>query len=58
MGTYNLGSYDAAHVVTALEVGASELASVDGDFERVADLITVRIIRDPSQPLSDGSSVS
>jgi predicted nucleic acid-binding protein len=47
MATCNIGSYDAAHVATALAVGATEVAAVDGHFSRVSHLIPVRLIRDP-----------
>jgi predicted nucleic acid-binding protein len=46
MAACNIGSYDAAHVATALAVGATELAGVDGHFSRVSHLIPVRIVRD------------
>lgn len=47
MASCNLGSYDAAHVATALASGATEIAAVDGHFSRVNHLIAVRLIRDP-----------
>jgi predicted nucleic acid-binding protein len=47
MVSCNLGSYDAAHVATALASGATEIATVDGHFSRVSHLIAVRIVRDP-----------
>ena len=49
MATCNIGSYDTAHVATALAVGATELAAVDGHFSRASHLMTVQRIRD-SQP--------
>ncbi len=47
MASCNLGSYDAAHVATALAAGATEIAAVDGHFSRASHLIAVRLIRDP-----------
>jgi hypothetical protein len=52
MGSCNLGSYDAAHVATALMFGATEFASVDGHFSRVSHLIAVRLIRDQPPSLT------
>lgn len=52
MASCNLGSYDAAHVATALAAGASEIAAVDGHFSRASHLIAVRIIRDPQEASS------
>jgi predicted nucleic acid-binding protein len=42
----NIGSYDAAHLATAIEAGAIELAAVDGHFTRASHLMSVRLIRD------------
>lgn len=48
MGSHNLQSYDAAHVATAIAAGATDLAAVDGHFERADGLVTVHIVRDPT----------
>lgn len=44
MSLYNLKSYDAAHVATALRAGVHDFASVDGDYVRVSEL-RIHIIR-------------
>lgn len=44
MSLYNLKSYDAAHVATALRAGLHDFATVDGDYSRVSGL-QIHIIR-------------
>lgn len=43
---FNLGSYDAAHVSTALAAGASRIVTLDKQFERARPVIDVHIIPD------------
>lgn len=50
MVSCNLSSYDAAHVATALSLGVTDLAAVDGHFERASHLLTVHTIRSPLIP--------
>jgi predicted nucleic acid-binding protein len=38
MAQYHLDSYDALHAATAIYYGASEFATLDSDFTRVAEL--------------------
>ena len=44
MSRYNLKSYDATHVATALRAGIHDFATVDSDYVRVTEL-TVHVIR-------------
>ena len=45
----NLSSYDAAHVATALSLGITDLAAVDGHFERASHLLTIHTVRTPPE---------
>jgi predicted nucleic acid-binding protein len=45
MCRYQIKSYDATHVATAIHLGIADFASVDGDFMRV-DALNVTLIRD------------
>jgi len=43
---HNLDSYDAAHIATALSVGASHIVALDRHYGRVRNIIDVHIIPD------------
>ena len=45
MCRYQIKSYDATHVATAMRLGIADFASVDGDFAKV-DMLNVSLIRD------------
>jgi predicted nucleic acid-binding protein len=44
--SHNQPANDAANVITALSSGATQLAAVDGHFDRAASLLQVTILRD------------